>query len=67
MSRWFEPKGFIVAKSSDKCYHVVFDCKVSWKKEVNVMAQINLQSHNRQFRKGLPCSVLKKFNVEDFS
>lgn len=28
--RWFKLKCFIILKSSEKCYHVVFDRKVSW-------------------------------------
>lgn len=36
--RWFNLKGFIIAKSSSKCYHVVFDRSVfSWEDNVRIM------------------------------
>jgi len=28
--KWFKLKGFIITKSSEKFYHVIFDCAVSW-------------------------------------
>jgi hypothetical protein len=37
ISRWFRLRGFIVLKSSNKCYHVVFDQKVSWSLNVKIM------------------------------
>jgi hypothetical protein len=36
--RWFKLKGFIIIKSSSKCYHVVFDRSVfSWEDNLRVM------------------------------
>lgn len=36
--RWFRLEGFIILKSSRKCYHVVFDRKVTWRKNMRVIA-----------------------------
>jgi len=46
--RWFKLKGFIILKSSDKCYHVVFDRRVSWRMNVKVMAWVCLLSKHRK-------------------
>jgi len=38
MMKFFRLEGFIVLKSSEDNYHVVFDRKVSWKMNVKIMA-----------------------------
>jgi hypothetical protein len=45
--KWFKLKGFIILKSSERCYHVVFDRKVSWKQNMRVVAWVSLLSHNK--------------------
>ena len=45
--RWFRLKGFLILKSSKNCYHVVFDRKVSWRQNMNVVAWVALLSSNR--------------------
>jgi hypothetical protein len=34
---WFNLKGFIVFKSSGRCFHVVFDKAVSWRQNVAIL------------------------------
>jgi hypothetical protein len=38
--KWFKLKGFVILKSSKKCYHVVFDRRVSWTQNMRVAAWI---------------------------
>jgi hypothetical protein len=35
--KWFRLQGFIILKSSSKCYHVVFNKAVSWRQNQAVM------------------------------
>ncbi|MEM5854604.1 MAG: hypothetical protein QW228_09630 [Candidatus Aenigmatarchaeota archaeon] len=46
--RWFKLKGFIILKSSKNSYHVVFDKKVSWRKNVHIMAWVCLLSKHKK-------------------
>jgi len=57
--RWFKLKGFIILKSSKKCYHVVFDRKVSWKRNIGVVAWVGLLSHNKGLAKWLLMQWIK--------
>jgi hypothetical protein len=45
--KWFRLKGFIILKSSEKCYHVVLDRVVSWSENMRVVAWFALMSHNK--------------------
>ena len=44
INRWFKLRGFIILKSSNNRYHVVFDRKVSWKSNVKIIGWACLQS-----------------------
>ena len=44
---WFKLWGFLILKSSERCYHVVFDRPVSWSENMHVVAWVALHSHNR--------------------
>ena len=43
--RWFDLWGFIILKSSEGCYHVVFDRPVSWSENMKIVAWVALLSH----------------------
>ena len=45
--KWFNLEGFLILKSSDGCYHVVFNRKVNWSKNMHVVAWVALRSHNK--------------------
>jgi len=45
----FKLEGFIILKSSKKCYHVVFNRKVTWKENMSIVAWVTL--HNITKRK----------------
>ena len=40
-------EGFIILKSSNNCYHVVFDRSVDWSENMRIVAWVSLLSHNR--------------------
>jgi hypothetical protein len=58
--KWFRLKGFIVLKSSENCYHVVFDCKVSWSRNVKVMAWVCLMSQHKLLTKWFIMQCIKQ-------
>ena len=45
--KWFNLEGFLILKSSDGCYHVVFNRKVDWSRNMHVVAWVALRSHNK--------------------
>ena len=58
--RWFKLKGFIILKSSEKSYHVVFDRKVSWRDNVKIMAWVSLLSQNPNLQKWFIMQCIKE-------
>jgi len=42
--RWFKLEGFIILKSSEKHYHVVFNRPVTWVKNVHIMNWVAMES-----------------------
>jgi hypothetical protein len=57
--KWFRLKGFVILKSSNKCYHVVFDREVSWKQNMRVVAWVALLSHNKSLAKWFLMQCIK--------
>lgn len=45
--KWFKLEGFIILKSSEKCYHVVFNRSVDWSENMSIVAWVSLLSHNK--------------------
>jgi hypothetical protein len=58
--KWFRLKGFIIEKSSENCYHVVFDRKVSWSKNVAVTAWVSLYAHHPALTKWFHMQCMKQ-------
>jgi hypothetical protein len=58
--KWFKLKGFIILKSSENSYHVVFDRKVSWKENVKIMAWVSLLSQNKNLQKWFIMQCIKE-------
>jgi hypothetical protein len=56
----FRLTGFIILKSSEKCYHVVFDKKVSWSENVRIMAWVCLMSKHEALTKWFLLQCVKK-------
>ncbi len=42
---WFKLGGFIILKSSEQSYHVLFDREVSWSENMRVVAWVSLLAH----------------------
>lgn len=57
--KWFKLRGFVILKSSEKCYHVVFDREVSWTRNMRVVAWVALLSHNRGLAKWFLMQCIK--------
>ena len=57
---WFQLGGFLILKSSDRCYHVVFNRKVSWTENMHIVAWVALQSHNRGLEKWHQMQCIKE-------
>jgi len=51
--QFFKLRGFLILKSSERNYHVVFDRSVSWTKNVHVMCWVVLMVEGKQL-KNLP-------------
>jgi len=49
--RFFKLGGFLVLRSSKKCYHVIFDKKVSWSENLSITGRIVLMTHHRLLQK----------------
>ena len=49
--RYFKLKGFLILESSENCYHVVFNRRVSWSENMSIVASVTLRSYNRGLRR----------------
>jgi hypothetical protein len=58
--RWFKLKGFIILKSSKDSYHVVFDRKVSWRKNMHIVAWVCLLSQHKALTKWFLMQCIKE-------
>ena len=57
---WFKLEGFIILRSSENNYHVVFNRSVSWAENMKIVAWISLLSHNRMLEKWLIMQCIKE-------
>ena len=48
---WFKLRGFLILKSSERCYHVVFNRMVDWTENNSIMAWVAELSHNQGLQK----------------
>lgn len=60
MLKKFKLEGFIILKSSENNYHVVFDRKVSWSENMKVVAWVSLLSHNPMLQKWFVMQCIKE-------
>jgi hypothetical protein len=58
--KWFKLGGFIILKSSESCYHVVFDQKVTWSENMKITAWVSLLSQNKGLNKYLVMQCIKE-------
>ena len=58
--KWHKLEGYIIFKSSEKCYHVVFNRPVSWSENMSIVAWVSLLSHKETLKKWLEMQCIKK-------
>jgi len=58
--KWFKLTGFIILKSSENNYHVVFNRKVSWSENMKIVAWLSLLSHNPMLEKWFLMQCIKE-------
>jgi hypothetical protein len=58
--KWFKLGGFIILESSENCYHVVFNRKVSWSENLKIVAWVTLLSHNKGLNRWLIMQCIKE-------
>jgi hypothetical protein len=58
--KWFKLKDFIILKSSENSYHVVFDRKVSWRKNMHIVAWVCMLSHHKALTKWFLMQAIKE-------
>ena len=49
--KFFKLEGFLILESSENCFHVVFNRRVSWSENMSIVASVTLLSHNRGLRR----------------
>ena len=49
--KWFKLMGFIILKSSEDCYHVVFNRPVSWSENMRIVAWVSLLSRKPKLQR----------------
>ena len=55
----FRLRGFIILKSSERSYHVVFDRAVSWTKNLEIVAWVCLMTKHRRLTEWLVMQCIK--------
>jgi len=58
--KWFKLEGYIILKSSTNNYHVVFNRKVSWKKNMKIVSWMALLSNNPMLQKWFLMQCIKE-------
>jgi len=58
--KWFRLRGFIIIKSSDDCYHVVFNREVSWSENMRIVAWVALLSGLEKLKKWFLMQCIKQ-------
>ena len=49
--KWFKLEGFLILRSSENNYHVLFDRPVSWSENIRIVAWFSLLSNNPTLQK----------------
>ena len=52
--------GFLILKSSENHYHIVFNRKVDWAENMSIVAWVSLQSNNQNMLRYLRMQCIKK-------
>lgn len=57
---WFQLEGFIIFKSSENCYHVVFNREVVWETNIEIMAWVCLLTKHQKLTGWFILQCIKK-------
>jgi len=55
----FKLGGYVMLKSSKKCYHVIFDSYVSWEENLSIIAWVSILSKNLSLLRYLAMQCIK--------
>ena len=58
--KWFKLEGFIILKSSENNYHVVFNRPVTWTENMHIVAWVSLESKNPMTSKWFLMQCIKE-------
>ena len=58
--KWFKLGGFLILKSSENCYHIVFNRKVSWSENMSIVAWVSLLSHHENLKQWFLMQCIKQ-------
>lgn len=58
--RWFKLEGFVILKSSENCYHVVFNRSVCWSENMRIVGWVTLLSHKPKLEKWFVMQCIKQ-------
>lgn len=59
-TKWFRLGGYVILKSSEKCYHAIFSRKVSWAENMHIVAWVSLLSRNLKLLKWFQMQSIKE-------
>ncbi len=57
--KWFKLRGFVILRSSEDHYHIMFDRRVSWEQNMRIVAWVALLSHNKGLAKWFLMQCIK--------
>lgn len=58
--KWFKLEGFMILKSSENNYHVVFNRTVSWIENMRIVAWVSVETANPDMRKWFLMQCIKE-------
>ena len=58
-ANWFKLEGYLILKSSENSYHVVFNRTVTWKENLKIVAWVCLHSHHSRLLRWLLMQCIK--------
>ena len=63
VSRRFKLGGFIIAKSSENNYHIIFNKRVNWTENMSIVAWTALESRKEKLRTWFIMQCIKKWST----
>lgn len=60
VANWFNLNGFLILKSSDNSYHVIFNREVTWSENMKIVAWVSLLSHIESLKRWFIMQCIKE-------